>query len=118
MLRLILTVLCLTIGPSVLAATDGTTLLFDSDSSHVIGSVLQASMLDDLPRLAWFALAALFVVGLVAAQRKSTASLRRRALIWKTRCGISRDLTPRCKSKALNGSGQNKNLARSNASFS
>ena len=77
MLRLILTVLCLTIGPSVLAATDGTTLLFDSDSSHVIGSVLQASMLDDLPRLAWFALAALFVVGLVAAQRKSTASLRR-----------------------------------------
>ena len=47
MLRLILTVLCLTIGPSVLAATDGTTLLFDSDSSHVIGSVLQASMLDD-----------------------------------------------------------------------
>ena len=77
MLRLILTVLCLTIGPSVLAAMDGTTLLFDSDSSHVIGSVLQASMLDDLPRLAWFALAALFVVGLVAAQRKSTASLRR-----------------------------------------
>ena len=34
-------------------------------------------MLDDLPRLALFALAALFVVGLVAAQRKSTASLRR-----------------------------------------
>ena len=27
-------------------------------------------MLDDLPRLAWFALAALFVVGLVAAQKK------------------------------------------------
>ena len=34
-------------------------------------------MLDDLPRLALFALAALLVVGLVAAQRKSTASLRR-----------------------------------------
>ena len=80
MLRIILTVLCLTIGPPVLAQnapTDGATLLFDSGSSHVIGSLLQASMLDDLPRLALFALAALFVVGLVAAQRKSTASLRR-----------------------------------------
>jgi len=80
MLRIILTVLCLTIGPPVLAQnapTDGATLLFDSGSSHVIGSLLQPSMLDDLPRLALFALAALFVVGLVAVQRKSSASLRR-----------------------------------------
>ena len=76
MLRIILTLLCLTIGPPVLAQTRGIEI-FDSDSSHVIGSLLQASMLDDLPRLAWFVLAALFVVGLVAAQRKSTASLRR-----------------------------------------
>jgi len=74
MLRLILTVLCLTIGPSVLAATDGTTLLFDSDSSHVIGSVLQASMLDDLPRLALFALAALRWTGCCAKKVKRVSS--------------------------------------------
>jgi PAS domain S-box-containing protein len=76
MLRIILTLLCLTIGPPVLAQTRGIET-FDSGSSHVVGSLLQASMLDDLPRLALFALAALLVVGLVAAQRKSTASLRR-----------------------------------------
>jgi PAS domain S-box-containing protein len=76
MLRIILTLLCLTIGPPVLAQTRGIEP-FDSGSSHAIGAVLQASMLDDFPRLALFALAALFVVGLVAAQRKSTASLRR-----------------------------------------
>src|SRR6476660_5788362 len=72
MLRIILTVLCLTIGPPVLAQTRGT-----ENYPNVVGSLLQASMLDDLPRLALFALAALLVVGLVAAQRKSTASLRR-----------------------------------------
>jgi PAS domain S-box-containing protein len=76
MLRIILTLLCLTIGPPVLAQTRGIET-FDSGSSHVVCSLLQASMLDDLPRLALFALAALLVVGLVAAQRKSTASLRR-----------------------------------------
>jgi PAS domain S-box-containing protein len=76
MLRIILTLLCLTIGPPVLAQTRGIET-FDSGSGHVVGSLLQASMLDDLPRLALFALAALLVVGLIAAQRKSTASLRR-----------------------------------------
>ena len=122
MLRIILTVLCLTIGLPALAATDGATLLSDADSSRVISSLVQPStlflflcatvfaawfggvgsgliaaalsvlafdyfflppihslnlMLVDLPRLALFALAALFVVGLVAAHRKATASLRR-----------------------------------------
>jgi PAS domain S-box-containing protein len=72
MLRIILTVLCLTIGPPVLAQTRGT-----ENYPNVIGSLLQPSLLDDLLRLALFALAALLVVGLVAAQRKSTASLRR-----------------------------------------
>ena len=45
MLRIILTLLCLTIGLPVLAATDGAMLLSDSDSSHVISSLLQPSTL-------------------------------------------------------------------------
>ena len=77
MLRIILTVLCLTIGPPVLAQnapTDGATLLFDSGSSHVIGSLLQPSMLDDLPRLALFALAALRWTGCCAKKVKRVSS--------------------------------------------
>ena len=45
MLRIILTVLCLTIGLPALAATDGATLLSDADSSRVISSLVQPSTL-------------------------------------------------------------------------
>ena len=71
MLRIILTVFCLTVGPPVLAQTRGT-----EDYPHR-AALLPPSMLDDLPGLALLALAVLLVVGLFVAQRKSAASLRR-----------------------------------------
>jgi PAS domain S-box-containing protein len=71
MLRIILTVLCLTMGPPVFAQTPGI-----EDYSHR-AAVLPPSMLDDLPGLVLLALAAFLLVGLAVAQRKSTASLRR-----------------------------------------
>jgi uncharacterized protein DUF4118 len=145
MLRIILAVLCLTIGLPVLAATDGTTLLSDADSSRVISSLLQPStlflFLCATVVAAWFGGAG---SGLMAAVLSVLAldyfflppiqslsllldwlpRIERQprlfgghALIWKTRCGILRNSTPRCKSKTPNGSEQKKELVKPNASF-
>src|SRR2546423_8550340 len=62
------------VGPG-LAATALSVLAFDYFFLPPIHSI--NLMLSDLPRIALFAMAGLFVVGLIAAQRNTAASLQR-----------------------------------------
>ena len=62
------------VGPG-LAATALSVLVFDYFFLHSIHSL--NLLLSDLPRIALFTMAALFVVGLIAAQRNTAESLRR-----------------------------------------